>query len=232
MTTIENVLRFCYSLTTMEIRYLGHSSFLIKTKEAKLVTDPFDSSIGMNFSKQEADVVTASHQHPDHNNIKAISGDPLVIEWPGEYEKKGIRVFGYKWYHDDKKGEERGENILYKIEAEGISILHCGDLGAPLNDALLEEIGSIDILMIPVGGHYTIDASTATGIIKKIEPNIVIPMHYNHDKLDQKTYEKVAGVDEFLKEMGTEKQTPLDKLVVKKEDLNEEEMKVVVMQIS
>lgn len=214
----------------MEIKYLGHSSFLIKTKDAKLVTDPFDSSIGMNFPKVEADVVTVSHHHPDHDNIKGITGDPLVIDWPGEFEKKGIRIFGYKWYHDDKKGAERGENILYKIESEDISLLHCGDIGAIPTDEFLEEVGDIDIMFVPVGGFYTIDAPTALQLIKKVDPSIVIPMHYNHDKLDQKTFEKLTPLATFLKEMGASA-SPVDKLILKKTDINEEEMKVVTLNI-
>lgn len=215
----------------MEIKYLGHSSFLIKTKEAKLVIDPFDPTmVGMNFPKTEADVVVISHEHKDHNNPKAVSGEPLIINWPGEFEKKGIRIFGYKWYHDDKKGAEKGENILYKIEAENISLLHCGDIGEIPNDQLIEEIGSIDILFVPVGGTYTIDAKTASSLVKKIDPSIIIPMHYGHEKMNKELSSKLAPVDEFLKIMGAESQTPAEKLVVKQEDLGSE-MKVVVMAI-
>ncbi len=214
----------------MEIKYLGHSSFLLKTKDAKLVTDPFDSSIGISFPKVEADVVTVSHHHPDHDNTKAVGGDPLIIDWPGEFEKKGIRVFGYKWYHDDKKGAERGENILYKIEAEGIVLLHCGDIGSIPSDDFLEEIGEVDIMFVPVGGFYTIDASTALQLVKKIDPSIVIPMHYNHDKLNQETFGKLAPLSTFLKETGVEA-APLEKLTLKKEDISEEDMKVVTLTI-
>lgn len=213
----------------MEIKYLGHASFLIKTKDAKLVTDPYDSSIGMNFPKTEADVVTVSHQHADHNNLKGVSGNPLVIDWPGEFEKKGIRVFGYRWYHDDKKGEERGENILYKFEAEELSLLHCGDLGSIPPDEFLDSMGTIDILMVPTGGFYTIDAPTAVKLVEKIEPSIVIPMHYNHDKLNQSTFGKLSSLGEFLKQMGVES-TLVDKLTVKKDDVGDE-IKVVTLKI-
>jgi L-ascorbate metabolism protein UlaG (beta-lactamase superfamily) len=212
----------------MELKYLGHSSFLIKSKDGKLVTDPFDSSIGIPFPKTDADVVTISHSHPDHANLKGISGEPLVVDWPGEYEKKGIRIFGYGWYHDDKKGEERGENILYKIDVDDISILHAGDLGSIPPDSFIDEIGTVDILLVPVGGSYTVDAKTAMDFAKKIDPSIVVPMHFNNDKLNQETFGKLSGVDEFLKQFGTSPE-PVEKLTLKKGDLGEEDMKVVVM---
>ncbi len=217
-----------FSNIAMEIKYLGHASFLIKTKEAKLVTDPYDSSIGIHFPKTEADIVTVSHQHADHNNLKGIAGEPLIIDWPGEFEKKGIRVFGYQWYHDEKKGEQRGMNTLYKIEADDINVLHCGDIGVLPNDALYEEIGNIDVLLVPTGGFYTIDEQQAAQMVKKIDPSIVIPMHYNHDKLDQSTFGKLSKLDAFLKQMGVDTPAPVDKLALKKEDLGDE-IKVVVM---
>ncbi len=215
----------------MDIKYLGHASFLVKSKDAKLVTDPYDASIGMKFPKTEADIVTVSHKHPDHNFVAGVTADPLVIDMPGEFEKKGMRIFGFQSYHDKKNGAERGENILYKIETENISVLHCGDLGLVPDDAFLELIGDVDILMVPVGGFYTINAEEAAALIAKIEPSIVIPMHYNHEKLNQKTFANVQPLSEFLKKMGAETIAPIPKLSVKKEDL-QDEMKIVVMQIT
>jgi len=211
----------------MEIKYLGHSSFLIKTKDAKLVTDPFDSKmVGLKFSKQEADIVTVSHSHADHNQVQLIGGNPLAVNWPGQFEKKGIRVSGFRSFHDDKQGAERGENILYKIESEDISFLHCGDLGVIPDDAFIDLIGDVDILAIPVGGYYTISADQALAVIKKIEPAIVIPMHYY-----QGSIKELAPVTDFLKKMGLENITPLPKLTIKKEDLTDQEMKVVTFEI-
>lgn len=213
----------------MEIKYLGHASFFIKTKDACVVTDPFNSDIGVKFPKTEADIVTISHQHADHNNVSGVAGAPLIVEWPGEFEKNKVRIIGYKSYHDKKQGAERGENILYKIEAEGITILHCGDLGFVPDDKLLDEIGDVDILCVPVGGFYTINSAEAVELIKTMEPSIVIPMHYNHSHLNQETFANLAPVEDFLKKMNVENGSPLPKLVVKKEDLVEEEMKVVVL---
>ena len=211
----------------MEIKYLGHSSFLIKTKTAKIVTDPFDPGmVGIKFPKTEADIVTISHNHKDHNQFKNVSGingvDPLTIDMPGEFEKLGVRIFGFQSFHDKTQGSERGENILYKFESEGISVLHCGDLGVIPEESFLETIGEIDILLVPVGGIYTIDSEEAFQLVKKVEPAIVIPMHYGSGKL--------APVSDFTKKFGLDNLVPLPKLVYKKEEI-EQEMKVIVLEI-
>jgi L-ascorbate metabolism protein UlaG (beta-lactamase superfamily) len=219
----------------MEIKYLGHASFLIKTKTAKVVTDPYDPEmVGLRFPKTEADIVTVSHQHKDHNQVKNVSGingvDPLIIDMPGEFEKMSVRIFGFQSFHDKSQGKERGENILYKFEAEGLSVLHCGDLGLVPEESFLELIGDIDILLVPVGGYYTIDSDEAVQLVKKIEPSVVIPMHYNHPDLNQKNFGKLTGVGEFTKKFGIDNPVPLPKLVYKKEEI-EQEMKVVVLEI-
>lgn len=212
----------------MEIKYLGHSSFLLKTKDAKVVTDPFDPKFtGLKFYKQEADVVSVSHDHKDHSYLDQIDGEPLVLTWPGQFEKKGVRVWGYRTYHDKAEGKERGENIMYKFEAEGVSILHCGDLGALPTDVQLDDVGDVHILMVPVGGHYTIDAQEAVTLIKKIEPTIVIPMHFGRPEL---AFKELSPLSDFLQKMGIERQEPEEKLVIKKEDFAvEQAMRVVVL---
>jgi len=221
----------------MEIKYLGHSSFLIRTKQAKLVTDPFDPAmVGLRFPKVEADIVTISHHHRDHDNVQVVrppASDlqpPLIIDLPGEYEKNGLRIFGYPSFHDKQKGAERGANTLFKIEGEGLSVLHCGDLGEVLDDSFVDQIGVVDILLLPVGGQYTIDAGEAAAMVKKFEPSYVIPMHYHSPKLNPKNFAQLVPVTEFLKKMGIASLTPMPKLVVKKEEL-EEEMKVVLLEI-
>lgn len=223
----------------MEIKYLGHSSFLIKAKniynareEAKLVTDPFNPEfIGLRFPKTEADIVTISHQHQDHNNLQSVQNDPLVIDMPGEFEKKGFRVFGYPSFHDDKKGVERGENVVYKIESEGISVLHCGDLGTIPDDNFIDNLGDINILLVPTGGFYTIDSEQAVQLVRKIEPSIVIPMHYATEKHKPEIKNNLEPVEVFLQKMAVDKMAPIPKLIVKKEDLLNEEMKVVLLEI-
>jgi len=220
---------FWYLYTTMEIKYLAHSSFLIKTKNAKLVMDPFDPKfVGLKFSKQEADIVTISHAHKDHSFTELIEGTPLILTWPGQFEKNGIRIWGYSSSHDKVEGKERGENIMYKIESEGVSILHCGDLGAIPSDSLINDIGDVAILLVPVGGKYTITADEAIQLIKKVEPALVIPMHYGRPEL---AIEGLAPLSEFLKKMGAEHVEPIEKLVVKKEDFEvDAAIKVVVLQ--
>jgi len=219
----------------MEIKYLGHSAFLIKTKTAKIVTDPYDSEmVGLKFPKTEADIITVSHHHKDHNQFKNVSGiagaNPLKIDMPGEFEKLGVRIFGFQSFHDKTKGSERGENIMFKFEAEGISILHCGDLGIIPEESFLETIGEVDILLVPVGGFYTIDSDEAVSLVKKIEPSIVVPMHYKTEKSTKHSESKLTAVSEFTKKFGLDNAIPLPKLIYKKEEI-EQEMKVIVLEI-
>ncbi len=215
----------------MDIKYIGHSSFFIRTRDAKIITDPFDPSyVGLKYPKQEADIVTISHAHEDHAYKEGVKGESIVFfDWPGEFEKNKVRLYGYSVKHDNADGKERGENIMYKIVAEGISILHCGDLGHLLNDATIEKIGDIDILMIPVGGHYTIGPKEAEKIIKEIEPAIVIPMHYKAPGMNEKIFGELQTLEEYLKQMGLQDVEPIEKLSVKKEDLTSEETKTVVL---
>lgn len=214
----------------MEIKKIGHSSFFIKTKQGTVVTDPFLIE-GIGYPKNiTADIVTVSHGHSDHNNIAAIGGEPLVIEYAGEYEKQGIRIDGFKTYHDAKQGVERGGNIIFKITVEGVRILHLGDLGHSLSNDILEEIGDIDIVLVPVGGFYTIDANTASSIVKDIEPSIVIPMHYLEETMiGNNVFEgKIASVQDFLTKMGAANIQKSEKLVITKEMLNAS-MQVIVL---
>lgn len=216
----------------MEIKYIGHSSFFIKTKTAKIVTDPFNPSMtGLKFPKTEADVVTISHNHADHNYVEGVKDSPLIIDWPGEFEKNEVRITGYSGFHDNKQGGERGSNIMYKFETENISMLHCGDLGHLLTDAVIEEIGAIDILFIPTGGFYTINAEEAVKVLQEIEPSIVIPMHYKQPGMNEQHFAELQDVNTFLKAVGADGTEPIEKLVVKKEDLNAEDLKVVVLSI-
>lgn len=189
----------------MEISYLGHSAFKIKTKSATLVTDPYGKSVGFAMPSVSSDIVTISHRgHGDHDEIGAVSGTarrkaPFVIDEPGEYEVEGISVFGYRTYHDKKEGAERGSNTVYVIQAEDIRILHLGDLGHQLEKKTLDEIERVDVLMVPVGGVYTLDAKEAAEVVAVLEPTYVLPMHYRTDKHDQATFGMMATVEEFVK---------------------------------
>ena len=212
----------------MVITWYGQSCFKIQSGETVIFTDPFAKEIGLTPPRGQANIVAISHNHFDHNNQEALSGDPLVVEGPGEYESKGINIKGILSFHDDKEGKERGVNTIYVIEMEGIKICHLGDLGqSKLAAEQVEKINGVDILLIPVGGTYTIDGETAVDIINQIEPRIVIPMHYKISGLAV----KIEGVDAFLKEMGIAKKEMVDKLTLKKKDLPEGDIQVVVMRI-
>lgn len=215
----------------MKIMWYGHSCFKFMAKsnngnKITIIIDPFDKAkVGLTPPRGTADIVLVSHDHYDHNNVKAISGEPFVIEGPGEYDVKGVFIKGIYSYHDNSKGEERGINTIYVIEAEDIKICHLGDLGqAELSANQLDKIGDIDILIVPVGGVYTINGNEAVKIINQIEPSIAVPMHY---KIPGLTI-KLNSVDKFLEEIGEKKET-VEEISVQKKDLAGEEMKVIVM---
>ena len=218
----------------MHIIWHGQSCFQIATShgknhQANIVIDPFDETIGLRVPKLEADVLLVSHQHHDHNNIKAVSGSPILISGPGEYEIKDVSVQGISSFHDFSSGKERGQNTIYIIEAEDIRLCHLGDLGQKeLTPEQLEKIGDIDILMIPVGGVYTISIKEAMKIMSQIEPSVIIPMHYQIPKLKL----KLDGLDKFLKIMGIKKIEPISKLSIKKKDISTEEAKIVILKPS
>lgn len=214
----------------MHIIWHGQSCFQLmigssKGEQVSILIDPFDASIGLKVPSLSADLLLISHDHADHNNKKAVKNTPFLIEGPGEYEIKEVFVQGISSFHDDQEGKERGLNTIYSIEAEELRICHLGDLGQKeLTDEQLEKIGDVDILMVPVGGTYTIEAKEAAKIISQVEPRIVIPMHYHLPGLKV----KIDSVDKFLKEMGRKQEESQEKLVIKKKDLPEE-MKVVVL---
>lgn len=187
----------------MDITFVGHSCFLIKGKECSLVIDPYDPSyVGYNLPKLSADVVLITHRHPDHDNSSAVANTRVIIDGPGEYEVSGVTILGYKSYHDAKEGIERGTNTVYLIDIDGINILHLGDLGHTLSDDILSDLPDIDVLLIPVGGKYTIDGGEAAKVISSIEPSFVVPMHYATP--DLKFEKDLEPLEEFLEEMGVE----------------------------
>lgn len=214
---------------TMEITFLGHASFRIKGKKATLVTDPYDSEmVGLKYPKVSADIVTISHAHADHNKKEAVKDVKRYVEGPGEYEIAEVSIFGYPSYHDDKKGSERGPNTIYKILMEEISVVHLGDLGHKLPEKLVESLGDIDILLIPVGGEYTIDAVKAAETVRVLEPKIIIPMHYQMPGLKKQTFEKLEDAEKFTKELGLPIKR-MSKLSIKSEDFGEDQ-KVVILE--
>lgn len=213
----------------MDITYLGHSAFKLRGKDAYLVTDPFDPKIvGLKFPQLEADIVTISHDHADHNKVDLVSGAKIVISEPGEYEVSGVSVIGYKSFHDDKKGEVRGINTIYVIEIDNLRIVHLGDLGHELSEKQVENLGNIDILFVPVGGDYTVGSDTAVSVVQAIEPRLVIPMHYSEADKNQQMFSKLEPVENFVTKMGLPVEKT-DKLTVRKDTLSEEQ-KIIVFE--
>lgn len=185
----------------MNITWLGHSCFKIETGGKTLVTDPYDPKIGLTLPKDlAADIVTVSHQHFDHSYTAAVGGEPKVVNQPGQYEIGGTLITGVSTFHDNKQGAERGANIVFVIESEGIRIVHLGDLGQLLSEEQIKEIGRTDILLVPVGGHYTIDPVEAKAVVDQLDPKIVVPMHMKRAGVDS----PLAGVEEFVKIMSIE----------------------------
>ncbi len=218
----------------MHIIWRGQSCFQLiasrqKNGQVSIVIDPFSEELGLKLPKMEADILLVTHNHYDHNNIKAVSGGPFLINGAGEYELKGVSIQGISSFHDDSGGSQRGLNTIYTIEAEEMKLCHLGDFGQKeLTPAQLEEIGGVDILIIPVGGTCTVDSKQAAKIVNQIEPRIVIPMHYQLPKIKVKS--SLDGVDKFLKVLGMKSIAPQPKLLLKKKDLPEEEMKIIVVE--
>ena len=218
----------------MIITWYGHSCFKIQSAELVVVTDPFAKEIGLTPPRVRADVVTVTHKHFDHANAESLTGDPFVISGPGEYEVKGAYIHGIETFHDAEKGADRGMNTVYSIRVEDLTIAHFGDFGEnELRPETADELGNVDILMIPVGGTYTIDAKAAAKIVKRLEPRFVIPMHYGIKGLSKELLSKLDGIEAFLKEMGAGAVEPVEKFTIKKKDIGtEEKTEVVVLKIA
>lgn len=199
----------------MEITWLGHSCFKIRGKQTTIITDPYSPDLGYSLGKLNASIVTVSHQHPGHSFTAGVGGDPRAITGPGEYEISNVLVIGVATFHDEDRGKIRGGNTAYLIEIDEISICHLGDLGHVLTDEQVEELGNVDVLLVPVGGVSTIDSQVAAEIVRQLEPKAVIPMHYKTPALSR----KLEPVEAFLKEMGADNITPQAKLSLTKSSL-------------
>ena len=181
----------------VEIIYHGHAMFEIRSGDnIKIVLDPYNEEIKTVLPDVSGDIVLVSHDHYDHSNVSIIKGNPLIVNKVMEDKNiKGINIEGIQTYHDTQKGQMRGNNIIFKFIVDEIVFVHMGDLGHDINFEVTQKLKNVDILMIPVGGLYTIDASMATKIINKLAPSLVIPMHYK--EADSKL--EVDKIDSFLK---------------------------------
>jgi len=211
----------------MTISWYGQSCFRIEAKEGSILIDPFSKEIGLRPPKIKDDIVLVTHEHMDHNAVEDANPEAFIIRNPGEYEKQGVAIQGIKSFHDNKEGTERGPNTIYLIKAEEMTVCHLGDLGQnKVTDEQVEAIGDVDILMIPVGGHYTIGSKEAVEVIGQIEPKIVIPMHYKVSGLGV----PIDGPEKFIKELGLEPEK-VDKFKMAKKNLPTEEEKLVLFNL-
>jgi L-ascorbate metabolism protein UlaG (beta-lactamase superfamily) len=181
----------------MKLKWLGHSCFLITSETGlRIITDPYPQGSGLNYSpiNEAADIVTVSHDHFDHNNISAVSGKPEVVTGSGTKTAKGIQFKGIASHHDESKGKERGANTIFCFTVDGIRLCHLGDLGHELSREEIAQIGNVDVLLIPIGGLFTIDAEVASKVGDDLKPKVIAPMHYKTPKCDF----PITGVEDFL----------------------------------
>ena len=207
-----------------EIIWLGHASFRLKSKDATIITDPYDKSLGLGSPGQRADIVTVSHNHPHHNAVATVKGDPFVIAGPGEYEVRGVFITGVWSFADDEGGKKLGRNNIFLFHLDDLVVCHLGALGHTLNSQQLEAIGDVDVLLVPVGGNVSLSAGKASEVISQIEPRVVIPMHYSTGRETL----QMDSLDKFTKEMGLKDWTTQDKFSMKKSDLGETTQVVIL----
>jgi L-ascorbate metabolism protein UlaG (beta-lactamase superfamily) len=200
-----------------EIKWFGHACFRLRSRDATILTDPVARSTGYKVDKQKVDIVTLSHDHPGHRNIDLVSGQPKLVDGPGEYEMNDVFITGIRTYHDEKHGADLGRNTAYLFDLEDIVVCHLGDLGHSLTEAQIEEMSSADVLIIPVGGGPTLDATRAVEVIGQLDAKIIIPMQYQTPQGDKGR----DTLERFLKEMGVAEVTPRDKLTIRASDLGE-----------
>ena len=179
----------------MKIQWFGQSAFLLVSDSGlRVITDPYNPAIGYKDINETANVVTISHEHRDHNYPQTVKGHPEVLSGPGVREVKGVQFKGINTWHDPSQGAQRGSNTVFCFTIDGVRICHLGDLGHLLTKQEQESLGNVDLLLVPVGGFFTIDASEASKIVADLNPRIAIPMHYKTDRGGP----HLAPVDEFI----------------------------------
>ena len=209
----------------MKIRWLGHACFLLESQDGtKIVTDPFDGSVGYKMPMLEADIVSVSHDHYDHNYVEGVQGDPQIIRSAGEYTIGNVKIKGVPAYHDEVKGAKRGTNIIFNFDIDGIKVCHVGDLGHLLSKSQLEEVGHVDVLLIPVGGIFTLDAEGAAAAVEQFSPKIIMPMHFRTPAVSM----PIDPVDVFLEKMGYGEQLDSDTIEITAEDIGNERRIIVL----
>ncbi|MBA4390194.1 MAG: MBL fold metallo-hydrolase [Syntrophus sp. (in: bacteria)] len=214
----------------MKIKWYGHSAFYLATDSGvRIIIDPYEpgafgGAIAYGRITDEADLVLTSHEHDDHSYTADIKGKFVHIKEKGTYEEKGVKIRAIETFHDTSGGQERGKNLIFLITADDITVAHLGDLGHILEDGTLQDIGKIDILMLPVGGFYTIGAKEATKVMSDLRPALIIPMHFKTDKCGL----PIGYVDEFIKDKNKVRQANTPEIVITKATLPETE-EIIVM---
>lgn len=212
----------------MNIYFIGHSSFLIKTSTGKrILTDPFNLDIGYKTFDSEVDLVTISHSHFDHSYTEHFSNDVKIIQTAVEFENTYCKITPFTSFHDKLNGQKRGPNIIFKIEIDNITLCHLGDLGHSLSKKTISELGKIDILFAPVGENYSIDLTDLKDTIKKINPRYIIPMHYKTENLSF----TLNTLDKFLLKLKKYPKERLDSFSISSEDINSETSKIIILNI-
>lgn len=208
----------------MEITWLGHACFRLRTRDMTVLMDPCPRSTGYNIGRQQAQIVTISHRHPEHSYLEAVTGTPRVLDAPGEYEIGGVMLTGVRTYHDDQHGALRGPNTTFIVEMDEVRVCHLGDLGHLPTQEQMEALTDIDVLLVPVGGYTTIDGATAAELISELEPKLVVPMHYATEAATA----KLDPLEKFIKQLGISAPTPQSKLSVSRSGLPAETEIVVL----
>jgi L-ascorbate metabolism protein UlaG (beta-lactamase superfamily) len=212
----------------MKIKWLGHASFLITSEDGKkIVTDPYTPGRGLSYEpiNESADIVTKSHDHADHNNIKAVSGNPAVLVKAGAQTLKGLEIKAVSLFHDESQGSQRGNDLVFCFKIDDLNVCHLGDLGHLLSPEQISEIGRVDLLFIPVGGYFTIDAKAASEVARSLKAKLIFPMHYKTAKADF----PISPVDEFLKDKKNVRKLKTSEFEVTKETLPKE-TEIIVLQ--
>lgn len=199
----------------MEITYLGHSCFRIRGRDTAIVTDPFSPKYGYAMGRPQAGIVTISSRdgadRDDHAFVAGVGGEPHVVAGPGEYEIANVLISGVRTHSGAGNGHAPLLNTVYVIEVDDLRVCHLGELAVVLTTEQVEAIGSVNILLVPVGGADTIGAKSAVEVVSQLEPHIVIPMHY---RIEGTRSERLEPVDRFVHEMGVKSLAPIPKLAL------------------
>jgi L-ascorbate metabolism protein UlaG (beta-lactamase superfamily) len=207
----------------MDLTWLGHACFRLRGRDVTVLTDPPDPKSGHAIPRTEASVVTISHDHPGHASLRSVGGEPVVLRSPGEYEVKECLLTGLASFHDESRGKTRGKNTVFVIRIDGVVVCHLGDIGHAIDEAELEALGDVDVLLVPVSGpEVNLTAAMAADVVHQFEPKVVVPMSFDPDKKDG-LYKR------FLQEMGVKDVQPVPKLSVTRSSLPQE-LQVVVLE--